>query len=463
MSPTITRKSSPWLLLLSDFIGLILSFELAFWLRLGQPLGLSSPLLYLIIAIALLGLYLADTYRLDVRIAGLWAPARVIVSLVVTFGITNALIYLAGWWGTTPIVARGVWSFALLFFIVWAVISRIVTYRGLKLALTGSRWLVMGDENGATQIETEYRRSHPAAEFVYCKERVPAVSVSSNPSATLLLDERDRQDDFSRLCQQNWTGILIDPHSQNLSDENIRELMQIRLNGTYIYNFAEFAEETFSKIPPALIQDEWFAFTAGFGLFHNRINLKLKRLFDLAVAGLVFLLVFPVGLITMMAIKLDSPGSVFYHQTRTGTNGKLFQVHKFRSMTQDAEQSGAQWASTQDMRITRVGKLIRLMRIDELPQLWNVLTGEMSLIGPRPERPEFDTELRQKIPYYDIRYLVKPGITGWAQVKYPYGASVEDAYQKVAFDLYYIKNYSLFLDLAIVLKTLRVVILGKGR
>ena len=463
MSPLITRKSSPWLLLVSDFIGLIISFELAFWLRLGKPLGLSSPLLYLIITIALLGLYLADTYRLDIRIAGLWAPARVIISLLVTFGITNALIYLAGWWGTTPIVGRGVWSLALLFFIIWAVISRIITYRGLKIALTGSRWLVMGDEDSATQIQAEYRCSHPAAEFVYCKETVSAASVLSHRPTTLLLDERDRQDDFSRLCQQNWTGILIDPHSQTLSDENIRELMQIRLDGTYIYNFAEFAEETFGKIPPAFIQDEWFAFTAGFGLFHNRINLKLKRLFDLVVAGFVFLLVLPVGLITMIAIKLDSPGSVFYHQTRTGTNGKLFKVHKFRSMTQNAEKAGAQWASTQDSRITRVGKLIRLMRIDELPQLWNVLTGEMSLIGPRPERPEFDKELRQQIPYYDIRYLIKPGITGWAQVKYPYGASVEDAYQKVAYDLYYIKNYSLFLDFAIVLKTLRVVILGKGR
>jgi exopolysaccharide biosynthesis polyprenyl glycosylphosphotransferase len=239
--------------------------------------------------------------------------------------------------------------------------------------------------------------------------------------------------------------------------------MDARLRGIYIYKSEEFYEEFFQKIPPKLIQDDWFAFTAGFALFHNRINVKLKRIFDILVSGMLCAIALPIGLVTVLAIKLDSPGPVFYSQIRTGLNGQKFKVHKFRSMRQDAEKTGIKWASTSDSRVTRVGKWIRLTRVDELPQLWNVFKGEMSLIGPRPERPEFDSELREAIPYYDIRYLVRPGLTGWAQVRYPYGASVEDAYQKVAYDLYYIKHYSLLLDIAIVLKTIRVIFLGKGR
>jgi lipopolysaccharide/colanic/teichoic acid biosynthesis glycosyltransferase len=168
-------------------------------------------------------------------------------------------------------------------------------------------------------------------------------------------------------------------------------------------------------------------------------------------------------LLVALAIKLDSPGPIFYSQQRTGLNGKTFKVHKFRSMYQDAEKRGVQWAQERDPRITRVGYWLRLMRIDELPQVWNVVKGEMSLIGPRPERPQFDAQLKEAIPYYDIRYLVKPGITGWAQVLYPYGASIEDAYEKLSYDLYYIKNYSIWLDIAIFFKTIRVVLLGKGR
>ena len=182
------------------------------------------------------------------------------------------------------------------------------------------------------------------------------------------------------------------------------------------------------------------------------------------LAALLLLVFSPLMLLVALAIKLDSPGSVFYTQVRTGLHGKPFGVYKFRSMYQDAEKrGGAQWAKERDPRITRVGRWLRLTRIDELPQIVNVLRGEMSLIGPRPERPEFDVKLKQKIPYYDVRYLVKPGITGWAQVMYPYGASIEDAYEKLAYDLYYIKNYSFWLDLAIALKTVRVVLFGKGR
>ncbi|MEO1184008.1 MAG: exopolysaccharide biosynthesis polyprenyl glycosylphosphotransferase, partial [Cyanobacteria bacterium J06636_27] len=179
--------------------------------------------------------------------------------------------------------------------------------------------------------------------------------------------------------------------------------------------------------------------------------------------ALLMLILSPLMLLVGLLIKLDSRGPIFYSQERTGLNGIPFKVHKFRSMYQDAEKRGAQWAQERDPRITRVGYWLRLMRIDELPQVWNVVKGEMSLIGPRPERPQFDAQLKEAIPYYDIRYLVKPGITGWAQVLYPYGASIEDAYEKLSYDIYYIKNYSIWLDIAIFFKTIRVVLLGKGR
>jgi exopolysaccharide biosynthesis polyprenyl glycosylphosphotransferase len=389
----------------------------------------------------LLGLYLADTYRLEIQIAGLWAPARVLLSLAVTLSVTSSLIYLAGWWGEEPLAGRGILLLTILFFAFWSVSSRLLSAKWVKDTLAQGRWLVIGSLEKGKQLERDYRLLSPRTEFIF----------------------GDRSDDIEPLSYEPWSGVLIEDHIQKLPDPTVRCLIEMRLQGTYIYKFSEFYEQFWRKIPPLLIQEDWFAFTSGFSILHNRINVKIKRLIDISGSGLILIVMLPLMLLVALAIKLDSPGSIFYHQVRTGLEGHKFRVHKFRSMCQDAEKRGAQWASNGDSRITRVGKIIRLIRIDELPQLWNVLKGDMSLIGPRPERPEFDQQLRQEIPYYDIRYLVRPGITGWAQVNYPYGASVEDAYQKVAYDLYYIKNYSLLLDVAIVLKTIRVIFLGQGR
>jgi lipopolysaccharide/colanic/teichoic acid biosynthesis glycosyltransferase len=217
------------------------------------------------------------------------------------------------------------------------------------------------------------------------------------------------------------------------------------------------------RVPLNLLNDNWFNFAKGFKLNSGQFHSYCKRVVDVIAAGILLVLLFPLMALAGIAVKLNSPGSMFYSQVRSGYNGQTFRVYKFRSMYQNAEQLGAQWAMEQDPRITPVGKLLRLTRIDELPQLVNVLKGEMSLIGPRPERPEFDIKLAEVIPYYKMRYSIKPGITGWAQVMYPYGASVDDAREKLSYDLYYIKYYSLALDFAIALKTIRVVLLGKGR
>jgi len=188
----------------------------------------------------------------------------------------------------------------------------------------------------------------------------------------------------------------------------------------------------------------------------------LKRLIDLIISAFIIVLTSPLFAVTALAIKLDSSGPVFFTQERVGESGEIFSVWKFRSMYRDAEQNGAMWAGNPDPRVTRVGRVIRLLRIVELPQLCNVLREEMSLIGPRPERPEFVRELASRIPHYDMRHSVPPGITGWAQVNYPYGASVEDAEHKLEYDIYYINNMSILLDLKIFLRTIGVVLFGQG-
>jgi exopolysaccharide biosynthesis polyprenyl glycosylphosphotransferase len=259
-----------------------------------------------------------------------------------------------------------------------------------------------------------------------------------------------------------WLGIII-IHPLELTEQHTEQLLKLRLQGVPIYDVPTFYETFYSKLPATYLKSSWLILNSELKLVSSHLIRRSKQSIDRVAAVLLLLFVFPIMLATAILIKLDSSGPIFYSQVRTGLNHQPFQVYKFRSMRQDAEKQGAQWAQEHDSRVTRVGRWIRLMRIDELPQIWNVLRGEMSLIGPRPERPEFDAKLAQTIPHYNLRYQVKPGITGWAQVMYPYGASAEDAYEKLAYDLYYIKNYSIWLDMTIVLKTLRVVLLGKGR
>jgi exopolysaccharide biosynthesis polyprenyl glycosylphosphotransferase len=190
----------------------------------------------------------------------------------------------------------------------------------------------------------------------------------------------------------------------------------------------------------------------------------MKRTFDIVVSIIILLLALPVMLFTAACIVLEDGGPLIYSQERVGKGGRSFKVLKFRSMGSDAEKGGKpQWAAQNDPRVTRVGGIIRKLRIDELPQLWNVFKGEMSFVGPRPERPYFVEQLSADIPYYNVRHSIKPGITGWAQVRYGYGASVEDAVQKLQYDLYYVKNNSLFLDLLVLIDTLKVVLFGSGR
>ena len=239
-------------------------------------------------------------------------------------------------------------------------------------------------------------------------------------------------------------------------------LLQMKLNGVTFDHLASVYEEYTGKIAVENLRPSWLIFADGFR--KSRGHAVMKRAVDVIVAGAALLLVLPLLAVIALAVRLTSRGPVFYHQRRVGQSGRLFHVHKFRSMRQDAEAAtGAVWAAKRgDARITPLGRILRRSRLDELPQLWNILCGHMSLVGPRPERPEFVGALSQQIPFYAQRHIVKPGLTGWAQVRYTYGASVEDALEKLQYDLFYIKHMSIVMDLLIMLETVKTVILRRG-
>ncbi|MCF6439068.1 exopolysaccharide biosynthesis polyprenyl glycosylphosphotransferase [Pseudoalteromonas luteoviolacea] len=246
-------------------------------------------------------------------------------------------------------------------------------------------------------------------------------------------------------------------------DEDSREfLVRATEFGAWVEPLISYLDERLGYTEVQLLGSNYFLHQKAFSILSERRNLNLKRTFDIFSALIILLLTLPIMLITALIIKLESPGRILYKQKRVGLYNEEFEVVKFRSMRSDAEANGAQWAKKNDARVTKVGKFIRKTRIDELPQLINVLKGEMSLVGPRPERDVFVTELEKEIPYYRFRHAVKPGVTGLAQVSYPYGASVEDAIWKHKYDVYYIKHYSALLDIKIVFKTISTVLLGKG-
>jgi sugar transferase (PEP-CTERM system associated) len=246
-------------------------------------------------------------------------------------------------------------------------------------------------------------------------------------------------------------------------DEDIaRDLLDAKLRGLMVVDIRTLYEHVAKRIPVDQIRDEWLLTEDGFNLNTQGSVRRLKRAFDVIVSLSLLITTAPIMLVAAIAIRMESPGPVIYRQKRVGINEQEFMVLKFRSMRTDAEKDGAVWATKGDSRVTRVGRFIRKVRIDELPQLWNVLRGDMSMIGPRPERMEFVRQLEKVIPYFYVRHSVKPGITGWAQVCYPYGASVEDARYKLEYDLYYIKNMSPLLDIQIVLKTVGVILFPKG-
>jgi sugar transferase (PEP-CTERM system associated) len=266
--------------------------------------------------------------------------------------------------------------------------------------------------------------------------------------------------DVARLAGLHQINRVIVAISDRRVHLPIQELLRAKLSGVRIEDAATTYERITGKILTDGLTPSWFIFSDGFRA--SRGTRAVKRLVDLGLAAAGLVTAAPLMLLTAIAVRLDSPGPIFYRQERVGENDRLFTLCKFRSMRSDAEKGTPIWARSNDQRVTRVGRFIRLTRLDELPQLLNVLRGDMSFVGPRPERPYFVQQLTAQIPFYAERHAVKPGVTGWAQVRYRYGASVEDAMEKLRYDLYYIKHLSIAFDLTIVIDTVKVIVCAKG-
>ncbi len=281
------------------------------------------------------------------------------------------------------------------------------------------------------------------------RESGGASGEAGSPISDLRKLTRDLKADEIVIASHEWRGLPV------------WELLDCKMSGVRVTDYLSFWERETGQIDLDEVKPGWLALSDGFRV--GSLRRFMKRVFDILVSLIFLTLIFPLLTVTALLIKLESSGPVFYKQERVGRHGRIFSVFKFRSMYKDAERDGKpKWAGRIDSRITKVGYFIRRSRIDEIPQILNVLLGHMSFVGPRPERPYFVQDLQKQIPLYSIRHNVRPGITGWAQVNYPYGASVEEARGKLAYDIYYVKNGGLFLDLVIILQTVRVVLSGDG-
>ena len=270
-----------------------------------------------------------------------------------------------------------------------------------------------------------------------------------------------RNDRLASIALENSAGQIVIALDEQRGALPTEELLECRMQGIAVHNISTFLERETGQVDLETMRASWLVFDEGFS--SGRLTNALKRCLDIAASLGLLIFFAPLMLLTALAVRLDSRGPIFYRQTRIGLGGEPYEIVKFRSMVQDAEQNGkAQWAVKRDPRITRIGAILRTSRLDELPQAFNVLSGEMSFVGPRPERPEFVAQLAEQIPYYNERHRVKPGITGWAQINYPYGASVEDARKKLKYDLYYVKNKSLVFDLLTMLQTVRIILFAEG-
>ena len=267
-------------------------------------------------------------------------------------------------------------------------------------------------------------------------------------------------DNTNNIDVRNKSGIILESINM-INHEQYKKILDLKNNGLPVVSIIEWSEKFLQRDPPELINENHLL-VSEFSSMKGSLELRLKRIGEIIISVLLLTLTTPILLLASILIKIEDGGPILYSQLRHGFGRKVFRIYKLRTMRIDAEKTGVQWAKESDKRITKIGRFLRSTRIDELPQLWSVIDGKMSLIGPRPERPEFDIYLEEKIPHYRLRYLMKPGLSGWAQVNYPYGASLEDATNKLSYDLFYIKHFSTFLDFLILLKTIRVVFSAKG-
>jgi len=397
----------------------------------------------MLLAMTAFGLYdrQADPFRLTIR--------RVFSAYLVTLVLSAATFVLFPEVG----IERGVFAVATVFALFGVVVIRYSAYRARNLHLPSARVLVVGSARSCEDVGRLLRHAGNGRAARLQGQVHVGCPASEGEAAPLDLPAIVRQRRISE--------IVVALDERRGGQEPLAQLLACRLMGVRVLDLQTFHEREQGLIKLEHLRTSWLIYGSGFD--QSRLRAAVKRGFDVAAATTLVIAASPVMLLAALAIRSESTGPVLFRQERVRDGGAPFMMLKFRSMRQDAEKDGTpKWASVTDDRITRVGRIIRRLRIDELPQLLNVLKGDMSFVGPRPERPYFVARLCEKIPFYELRHNVRPGITGWAQVRMEYGASVEDAKAKLEYDLYYVKNHSLFLDLMILLETVQVVLLGKG-
>ncbi|GHT85587.1 sugar transferase [Betaproteobacteria bacterium] len=392
-------------------------------------------------------------YRPVVEDTLLTAVARVVLALVFVLPVAYGLVLSLPW---TAFATLSMQLAAVLLTVVVLVLRALVN-RSQVSSLFAPHILILGVGEEAAAVQRTLL--HPEQGRVAAEGFFPA-----SHDETRAVDADKIITDEPLLSAVKRLGIdeiIVAIHDLRGSGVPQRELLDCKLAGVQVFDLSTFYERVERQVKINSLRAGWLIYGDGFRQGVDRVI--AKRCFDLFFSLLLLLASVPIMLVTALLIVLEDRGPVFYRQERVGLGGEVFKVIKFRSMRIDAEKDGKpRWATSNDDRVTRVGRVIRKLRIDELPQLFNVLDGDMSLVGPRPERPFFVDQLADEIPFYGVRHCVKPGVTGWAQVRYQYGASVDDAVQKLQYDLYYVKNHTLLLDTLVLLETVRVVLTGAG-
>ncbi|MEZ5737485.1 MAG: TIGR03013 family PEP-CTERM/XrtA system glycosyltransferase [Novosphingobium sp.] len=445
------------LLWLLDLILLVISGELSWRVRASQigmdpgsladriwpHLGFAAMMLTAMISV---GVYGADSLR-SMR----FACARLLVAIslgIIALSFVDFLIAGDNFWRSTLF-------YGMALAIVLLVINRLVIGGLLGSAAFRRRVLVLGAGSRAERLRELGNRAE--AGFVIVGY------IGMNESSPLVEEAiaRTAIHNLTRFVENLGVSEVVLALEERRNALPLKDLLRIKTAGVHVNEFSSFLERETGRVDLDTVNPSWLIFSDGFSS-GRAVSSVAKRMFDIAASALLLLFSAPLIVVFAILVKLESKGPAFFRQTRVGLYGQNFDVLKLRSMRVDAEADGAKWASKDDPRVTRVGRFIRKVRIDELPQAWTVLKGEMSFVGPRPERPEFVADLEEQLPYYAERHMVKPGITGWAQINYPYGASISDSRHKLEYDLYYAKNYTPFLDLLILLQTLRVVLGHEG-
>lgn len=449
MQRGFSAGSAKGILLVGDLAAVAICLKLVDVLPWLTATSFAKPFVAFSIAVVL-GLYLSESYdaRVYRELNGL--PTRLLVGLAFSGVVAGIVAFLIPAADLTRSASAGFYLMALPVFALW----RLGFRQSLRDHLAPLRVAVVGSGPAASELIEAFSdvsshelvmilESNSADELVVSSERFPTRRVAL--------------DQLPDTVASNRVELLAVAIPSADKEPLYRQLLACRYLGIEVQDMVTCFEMLRERLPVRYLENDWVAFSSRFLGWNHGFGDKVKRLLDISLASVGLLVVSPLIFLIALAVRATSRGPALFRQDRVGLRGKTYTIMKFRSMRVDAEQNGAEWAKEDDPRSTGLGLFLRKMHLDELPQLWNVLRGEMTLVGPRPERPEFVERLRQQIPYYDLRHMVKPGVTGWAQVRYPYGASVEDAVAKLEYDLYYIRHKNFLWDLRILLRTVTVV------